>query len=1220
MCVAQHLTVRVAWHQERWNGTVCGAASTNSFCLDLDRIREERDDGYEDGVGGKHFADLPIHRLPPCRAESGAFMADREIPQIREHPYQSITKAQATHGALRPTVVKVPAYSTLVVPFRWMLRQNQEAIDERVPLPLSPDEDSPFASAWVFSSARQEALSRLFFDPVIEDESMMFLYTKSGHPLGDHINRLVVGVGAIEGIGPMLFYDSMSGASYPMWDRVVRHSLRPDGAAGFLLPYHDYLEPTGDDDEDERRRHLLAEIAVVPEPAHVAAFSYAGEHAGADVALSTLVRTLDAVRTIKRHGIAAGPWDQREDWLNDRISRVWQQRGAFPGAGGMLEALGCRLGTSLVMELLASGRVGLLEDPWPVLNAILRGSEQPPSPYAADVAAVANTFVALSDERRTLLRLLSRFALTTEQARRWWNPKDRSRAVRGPVTDQEVLENPYRVAELDLGDARDWPVPIGVIDRGLLADGTVAAVCPVEAPAAVGSPNDARRVRAALVTVLRNAADDGDALLAEADALDRIAALDLERPVSIDHDWLAGNSAALAGEITQIDLVVDVERGVDSACLQLDDLAAREGRLRSILSKRAAKVVPPLGEDWHALVRAGLQHHDEANPRHVAALDEKASALETITTRRLSVLVGRAGTGKTTVLGALLRSGKLAQDGVLFLAPTGKARVRITKASGGAEAMTVAQFLWRNGRYDGIRQRPLFEGKDRHRKERTVVIDECSMLTMDDLLAVLLALDLGHVERLILVGDPNQLPPIGVGRPFADLVARLDAAQDDSPARDALARLTVEMRTGTEERSDTLRLAFWYTREQQPVDADRVLSDLDLGATFNDLEIRFWRTPDELRDVLGDLFVSALGLSSPTDVKGFNESLGLTPEGYVPWDDHSGAEKWQLLSPVRAHPHGVRDLNRWVQLRFRAEQLRYGRQPWGLAFGDEEIVAADKVILTRNGKTDGWAKGPIEEYLANGEVGVMAFKKNQKFLNACFTGRDGQRFAYYARQFPTGGGGPLELAYALTVHKAQGSDFGTVIVVLPQRSRLMSRELLYTALTRSRNRLILLVEGSDASFLYDLTKPERSETARRNTNLFSPGVRDDADNVPYAEHLVHRTIRGELVRSKSELVIANYMHSVGLPYIYERELPGTVDRAKLRPDFSFIDDAGDVIIWEHLGMLDRPDYAAGWDWKRAWYARNGFAQGENLFTTDEIGGLDMRGVETTARAVEAALG
>jgi hypothetical protein len=272
----------------------------------------------------------------------------------------------------------------------------------------------------------------------------------------------------------------------------------------------------------------------------------------------------------------------------------------------MLEALGCRLGTSLVMELLASGRVGMLQDPWPLLDQILRGQQKPPSHYAADVAAVANTYVALSDERRALLRLLSRFALTTEQARRWWDPKERGRGVRSPVSDREVLENPYRIAELDLGDARDWPGPVGVIDRGLLPDATVAAACPVDPPSAVGSPNDARRARVALVAVLRAAADDGDALLAASEALDRVAALDLERPVAIDHDWLAGNGTALTGEVTQIDLIVDPERGVETDCVQLEDLAAREARLGSLLSKRAAKAVPSLGEDWQALLRAGL--------------------------------------------------------------------------------------------------------------------------------------------------------------------------------------------------------------------------------------------------------------------------------------------------------------------------------------------------------------------------------------------------------------------------------------------------------------------------------------------------------------------------------------------------------------------------------------------------------------------------------------
>ena len=163
----------------------------------------------------------------------------------------------------------------------------------------------------------------------------------------------------------------------------------------------------------------------------------------------------------------------------------------------------------------------------------------------------------------------------------------------------------------------------------------------------------------------------------------------------------------------------------------------------------------------------------------------------------LGLLVGRAGTGKTSVLGALVRCDKIAKDGVLLLAPTGKARVRLQRSTGSRGEDDRAVPLPARP----LRRRAparLFTGDRAHRKEKTVVIDECSMLTMDDLYAVLQALDLGHVERLILVGDPNQLPPIGVGRPFADWSACSTRPPNDdasAPPADALARLTVEVRT-----------------------------------------------------------------------------------------------------------------------------------------------------------------------------------------------------------------------------------------------------------------------------------------------------------------------------------------------------------------------------------------------------------------------------------------
>jgi hypothetical protein len=167
---------------------------------------------------------------------------------------------------------------------------------------------------------------------------------------------------------------------------------------------------------------------------------------------------------------------------------------------------------------------------------------------------------------------------------------------------------------------------------------------------------------------------------------------------------------------------------------------------------------------------------------------------------------------------------------------------------------------------------------------------------------------------------------------------------------------------------------------------------------------------------------------------------------------------------------------------------------------------------------------------------------------------------------------------------------------------------------------VLFVEGGDASFLYDLTRPERSEVARRNSNLFSAGVRHEEEGIPFAEHLIHRTSRGELVRSKSELVIANHLHRLGLNYHYERVLEGSSAPGRLRPDFSFIDDAGDVILWEHLGMLTRDDYRRAWNWKREWYKQNGYEEGKNLFTTSETDGLDMKDVDAVAKSVGRAVG
>jgi hypothetical protein len=139
-----------------------------------------------------------------------------------------------------------------------------------------------------------------------------------------------------------------------------------------------------------------------------------------------------------------------------------------------------------------------------------------------------------------------------------------------------------------------------------------------------------------------------------------------------------------------------------------------------------------------------------------------------------------------------------------------------------------------------------------------------------------------------------------------------------------------------------------------------------------------------------------------------------------------------------------------------------------------------------------------------------------------------------------------------------------------------------------------------------------------STGLFSGFVRPSRRDVLYAEHLIHRTDRTdriEMVRSKSELVIANKLWGMGIDYEYERPLHGRY------PDFTMFDAAGEPIIWEHLGMLSVPSYQAGWERKLDWYSQKGFEPGVNLFTTqdDAGGGLDSQEVTSIAEQVHRLL-
>jgi len=180
----------------------------------------------------------------------------------------------------------------------------------------------------------------------------------------------------------------------------------------------------------------------------------------------------------------------------------------------------------------------------------------------------------------------------------------------------------------------------------------------------------------------------------------------------------------------------------------------------------------------------------------------------------------------------------------------------------------------------------------------------------------------------------------------------------------------------------------------------------------------------------------------------------------------------------------------------------------------------------------------------------------------------------------------------------------------------VSRELIYTALTRQRDRVVILHEGTLAD-LRQLSQPWRSETARRLTDLFvapRPVTADWNKNGQPQRldgRVIHIAASGDIVKSKNEVIVASVLDEIapGL-WAYETPLTGA-DGRTLHPDFTIQRPDGTLVLWEHLGLMDDLDYARKWGLKKDWYAANGFLphpqRGKNgtLVSTDDTGGVDV---------------
>lgn len=1216
-----HVSVRVAWHDTDWTGRVCASPVTNHACTVLKNVKENKNPEAEDEVRGQPWTD--VDSVPPCVNERAGFMRPGMFKQTREHNYA--WNKHGAHAHYAPTEQRMPAYSLEVTPFRWVMLQEHErysvpwnisfdqGLEDRAHALMPFDEDT-----WIQDHRNQLALLDSFFSALRPRESLVFLYAKD-LPLVEQREpggRYLIGVGFVEGVDPVKEWEySREGELRSvMWERGVGHSIRPGNLDGFLLPYHALLANPDLDGAD-----LEPFIARTP-PEHFDEFSYVSElvsHDGGIGALTELARVVDLLP-----GVVDGPWAEVATWLGDRLAAAWHARGPYPGMGPMLAAAGLDRGPILARRVLDDVPDGSI-NPWPELEQAIAENRDG---LVGRLARKAWERLVADNARYRQLRVMSRFGLTVGQARELFDN----------LPPAEVIDNPYRLFEVGCSD----DVALSTIDRGLWPQDADAKAAleqdRIDEP--VTEPADDRRVRAACIHVLERAGEQGHTILDEAGLRRRLAGLELSPrcdPVDAAFAIAADGFGPLLVERA---LARDAGRG-----WQLDRLAAVSGLIAAEVRSRAEAGALDLTWDWAERIAAVLPVVDDPDVAELRARAEKAEALAIIVRSRVSALVGSAGTGKTSMLEALCADAFVDAGGILLLAPTGKAAVQLA-ARTGKPAKNLAQFLRKYNRWDwDSGSYYTAPGEARHSASRTVVIDEASMLTEEMLAATLDALD--QVDRLILCGDPHQLPPIGPGRPFADIVAFLGEGPGPGGA-------VAELRTGrrqvakgvaeAERPLDDVAVASLFSLDAPLPGADEALARVISGAGDGRIEIHTWIDEPDLHKIVKLLRgESELGLSSLTR-GAICRSFGAECEDdglpRFPWGSAGvGAETWQLLSPVRARPGGVVGLNELVRRTWRRGDVTLARRARGFfsPAGADQVIFADKIMCLRNRHSkNATVPGTWEEVpgqVANGEIGLIVNKagkrgKRPTGLRVEFSTQQGLQYTFWAEELNSESdrGEWLELAYAVTVHKSQGSQFRTTFVVVPDPCSLLSPELLYTALTRQQDKVIVLKQG-EASTLRELASPSRSETARRLTCLFRPADPFVIGDKTIDGAHVHRTARGDdLVRSKSEVIVADALHDLGLPYSYEAELsyPGEHPR---RPDFTIQRPGSTPVYWEHLGMLDLAGYRADWEARKAWYASHdilpwtdgGGAAGTLVWSDENVtdSGISSHAIRELARGV-----
>ena len=591
----KHLSIRVPWHDNGWNGTVCKNPGFNSACLNLPRISETRDDELEQKNASKYIDELNEDNYPCCVIERATFMSSKEFHKTQEHPYAKF--GYKTHSHFSPTTLYFPAYSVPALPFFWMMKNNSSFFAQRYELDfdLLKESDLKFDTTWVQELTNQRALLDCFFGHIEEKKSLCFFYAKQV-PFYEGSERIIVGVGTVNKIhqGTEYNYHEEGKLKSMLWERMITHSIRPDFLDGFLIPYNQALEYS-----QKNTNFDPSEILVKGPDDRKIEFSYATEHVTHDSAIRILndcKKSLEKAITL----CLPGNFYNSIEWIDKKLNELEKLRGSYPGLGAVLSAFGVETGYVVAKAIIDYSNKNNDIQIWNnVDNAFKNPALILPSELAQKITkTLQDSWISLqkSNNRNRIefLQLLSRFELTHEQASMLYSQEERLKKCKINCTDEEILENPYIISEITY--RTEFPVNAITIDLGMLSCGKLdKELLPKKYN--IDDRFDNRRIRAFLFYILESNADKkGHTLLPASQALNDIKTLPLNPPCEITGEILNVVDNNFGAVIKKIKMENE-EKAYQLGRLYDMELLIRETVIRRINGKRHA-----INKDWAKLI------------------------------------------------------------------------------------------------------------------------------------------------------------------------------------------------------------------------------------------------------------------------------------------------------------------------------------------------------------------------------------------------------------------------------------------------------------------------------------------------------------------------------------------------------------------------------------------------------------------------------------------